>query len=379
MDTKLGSFVMGKRLPGVFPGMILLLTAYVSLRLTQAADQLWGVHPQWSIFCGLVLFAILVAFSQQHLFYNRVYRGCAMATSFYLCYMIYFLMALVICDGVHMLLRLLGVWELRAQTLVWMAGLSAAVWVAVGAVHARRLKVRPYEITLGTTGKTYRMVLLSDLHLGNFVRADYVKRVVDQVEQLAPDMVVISGDLFDSETTRECLDLEQVEEQFRRLRPKDGVYVVLGNHDPDVDDEAFRSFLKNAHLRLLYNETACFPLFTLVGRMGLAEENRAERTELQTLLSRTDRRKPSIILDHDPQGMREAEQVGADLVLCGHTHKGQFFPMNVFTALSAGKGYFYGHVIHGKTQGVISAGTGFYQLPIRNGSDSEIVDLHLKF
>ena len=87
--------------------------------------------------------------------------------------------------------------------------------------------------------------------------------------------------------------------------------------------------------------------------------------------------KPVVVLDHDPQGIREAETVQADLVLCGHTHRGQFFPMNLFTKLSLEKGFYYGYTRRGKTQAVISAGTGFHQMPIRIGSDSEIVDLHL--
>lgn len=74
-----------------------------------------------------------------------------------------------------------------------------------------------------------------------------------------------------------------------------------------------------------------------------------------------------------PQGIREAASCGVDLVLCGHTHKGQLFPLTILTRLANGAQYFYGYGVSEKTRSVISAGTGFFGLPIRIGTDSEIV------
>ena len=84
-----------------------------------------------------------------------------------------------------------------------------------------------------------------------------------------------------------------------------------------------------------------------------------------------------MVLDHDPGKIPEAVSFGVDLVLCGHTHKGQFFPVTYFTKWANGKHYFYGHEVFGKTHAVICAGTGFFQLPVRLGTDNEAADIHL--
>ena len=66
------------------------------------------------------------------------------------------------------------------------------------------------------------------------------------------------------------------------------------------------------------------------------------------------------------------------LIVCGHTHKGQFFPADVFTKLAYGKQGFYGYFREEKTQSVVSSGAGYFQMPMRIGSNSEIVVLHVQ-
>ena len=91
-----------------------------------------------------------------------------------------------------------------------------------------------------------------------------------------------------------------------------------------------------------------------------------------------------MVLDHDPNGITEAAACDADLVLAGHTHRGQFFPLSLLTQSSYEKGYFYGlaqtaneltgHI----TTSIVSSGAGYFQTPIRIGTDSEIVCVELR-
>ena len=86
---------------------------------------------------------------------------------------------------------------------------------------------------------------------------------------------------------------------------------------------------------------------------------------------------PTVVLDHNPSGISEAAEYGADLVLSGHTHKGQFVPVTYFTKLANGKHFFYGYEQFGKTQAIISSGAGYFQLPVRIGTDNEVVKIEL--
>ena len=83
-------------------------------------------------------------------------------------------------------------------------------------------------------------------------------------------------------------------------------------------------------------------------------------------------------MDHNPDGIDEAIENGAKLILCGHTHRGQMFPLTFLTRLAYEKNHFYGHAALGEAQTVISAGTGYFQLPVRLGTNSEIVEINLK-
>ena len=98
-----------------------------------------------------------------------------------------------------------------------------------------------------------------------------------------------------------------------------------------------------------------------------------DRKSLAEILPKERGKKPEIVLDHNPGGIEEAIKNKVALVLCGHTHKGQFFPATFFTRRAYGKKDFYGFAKREETQSIVSAGTGYFQMPMRIGSNSEII------
>lgn len=257
---------------------------------------------------------------------------------------------------------------------VFCCDLLAALTVALGYLHARNIKRTSYSIQLGSKESPCRIVLLSDIHLGAFVGPKHVRRIADEVNKLDADLIVICGDLIDVNNHILADDdaLEQISREFQRMRAKEGVFAVLGNHDPKAENETFRQFLRASNIRLLHNEIIQLSQINLIGRTNAANNYRSPMTSFS---GRTDPSKPIVVLDHDPAGIAEAVSFGADLVLCGHTHKGQFFPVTYFTKLANGKHSFYGHERFGKTHAFISSGAVFFQLPVRIGTDSEVVDI----
>ena len=259
---------------------------------------------------------------------------------------------------------------------------AAVLMVLLGFLHARSVKTTACTIDLGAgrrTGrgsKNYRIALLSDIHLGAFVDARHAERNIQKIQEISPDMVLISGDIIDVDNAvlQEEKEMQETGAVFSRIAAPDGVYAVLGNHDPQADNPAFLRFLDLCHFTLLHNEVRAFPDFTLIGRTNGTHNLRSPLSELMKQASPA---RPVIVLDHDPQGIREAAAAGAGLVLCGHTHRGQFFPVTWFTKWANGKHYFYGHETFGQTQAFISSGAGFFQLPVRIGTSNEVVDLHL--
>lgn len=252
----------------------------------------------------------------------------------------------------------------------------AAFIVMSGYFHAKQIKYTSYSVQIGLKGKACRIAMLSDIHLGVFVGEKHIRQMVKKINQLQVDFVVICGDIID--VNNHILDneeeLNKISSVLRGIQAKDGVFAVLGNHDPKITNKKFVHFLELSNIQLLHNQVIHLPNLNLIGRTDASNNDRKPMEELEKEISRS---VPSIVLDHNPAGISEANAYGADLVLSGHTHKGQFIPVTYFTKIANGKHYFYGYERFEKTQAIISSGVGFFQLPVRIGTSNEIVDIHL--
>lgn len=167
----------------------------------------------------------------------------------------------------------------------------------------------------------YRIVQISDLHNAVFGRNH--RTLVDKITELAPDMVVITGDIVDSNHTDIDAAIELVD-QLAELYP---VYYVTGNHEYWLDEGDRRRLfeeMEQAGAVLLFNEAvtvnASGGTFDLI---GLDDKSLADDT-LKALLSECDSETLNIVLAHEPQYIEKYAVTDADLVLCGHAHGGQF-------------------------------------------------------
>ena len=115
--------------------------------------------------------------------------------------------------------------------------------------------VKKYQIQLGEKKYNKKLVLLSDIHTGAFVNEKYLEKVIEKVNEINADLVLIAGDTFDVKAF-ECCNLPKLEEMFRKLHSKEGVYASLGNHDPLPSDRKVREFFEKAGISLLIDEKA---------------------------------------------------------------------------------------------------------------------------
>jgi predicted MPP superfamily phosphohydrolase len=255
-----------------------------------------------------------------------------------------------------------------------------------GSLHARSIKTKNYSMSLHGEGSGIRVTLVSDMHIGAAVGKSHVGRIVEAVNRTEPDMVCIAGDVFDG-NLNVIDDLEGVIAQLKLLKVPLGVYACLGNHD--VDRQSFSGgstqriaeILKRADITLLYDEVFQIreDLFAAGRRDARPIGMNAERKNAQELLSGIGG--TIIMLDHQPVQFAQNEQAGVDLLLCGHTHKGQIFPANIMThfiykrAGAVHYGYWKGQTM----QAVVTSGAGFWGPPVRIGTNSEIAVIDIKF
>ncbi|MDF0726522.1 metallophosphoesterase [Cytobacillus sp. S13-E01] len=246
-----------------------------------------------------------------------------------------------------------------------------------GIFNAYSTVVRKYQITVPKkhgTRNSLRVAVASDMHFGRLSGVSHVKRLVRNVNDIKPDIILLPGDIIDDELK------PFVEKQMglimRELKAPLGVYGVLGNHEYYGGDLfAFSEEMKKNNITILMDEVVTIEkTFYLVGRNDKTDR---KRKSFNNLLEGIGNSLPIIAMDHQPFELRQAQENGVDILLSGHTHRGQMVPNHLITRkmYELDWGYLKKEQLHA----FVSSGFGFWGPPIRIGSRSEILQIDVDF
>lgn len=240
-------------------------------------------------------------------------------------------------------------------------------------------KVEKLSMELEKLTAPLSIVQLSDVHIGGLMDEERVAKIVFLVNQTTPDLIVITGDLVDTSLA----NAESSLELLRALRAKYGVYYVLGNHEYIHDVQDMLAYLPTLGIQVLCNENLAIgapPLVNLAGSADLMGDRLGFlRPDFDKTLENLNPALPTILLTHQPKVINilpESLLSRVDLMLTGHTHGGQIFPISLAVLLQ--QPYLKG-LHRTKTGGYVyvSEGSGFWGPPMRALSDSEITFLQL--
>lgn len=262
----------------------------------------------------------------------------------------------------------------RAAALGAAALLSAVALVQAGrGPSVVRHEVRVASLPGGRT--ELKLVQLSDLHLGTLLGERWLARRIAQVGALAPDLVVVTGDLVDGEAQA----VEPLVPALRTLTAPLGVWGVTGNHEYYAGLERCLSVLSAGGIRVLRDEWAlAAPGLVLTGVDDLTARRQLglDGKTLDAAFAGLPHPAVVVHLSHSPLLVREAAERGARLMLSGHTHGGQLWPFVYLSAIpypfQAGR-----YEVDGMTL-VVSRGTGTWGPPMRLFRRSEIVEVVLR-
>jgi predicted MPP superfamily phosphohydrolase len=216
----------------------------------------------------------------------------------------------------------------------------------------------------------FTIVQLTDVHIGRTIRGDFLTEIVSRTNAMDPDMVVITGDLFDLQPDKIMDDLQPL----KNLRAP--TYFVTGNHEYYVGVESVLEAVESLGIRPLSNEAIRFGndtgSFNLVGLNDLTGNSFDMRPpDADAAYKDLDQSRPTIVLSHQPRSIPLVEGKRCDLMLCGHTHGGQIFPFGLLVMLA--QPYLYGlHEFAPGKQIYVSRGTGYWGPPLRVLAPSEI-------
>jgi predicted MPP superfamily phosphohydrolase len=224
----------------------------------------------------------------------------------------------------------------------------------------------------------FRIVQISDVHLGALRGREFAAEVTARVNALAPDLVAVTGDLVDGSVAR----IGGEAEPFGALRAKHGVFFVTGNHDFYSGASAWVARMAELGWRTLRNERVAIEangaVFDLAGvddtHGKLIEEGAGE--DVGRALDGRDAARPVVLLAHDPSTFHRAKRSGVDLQISGHTHGGQIWPFKYMVRASVP--WVAGLYRVGASALYVSCGTGFWGPPMRVGAPAEITELVIR-
>jgi predicted MPP superfamily phosphohydrolase len=220
----------------------------------------------------------------------------------------------------------------------------------------------------------YRIAQLSDLHVGTFHPAWWALRWTRAANAEAPDLAVVTGDMV----TNGVAFHDAIADVIGGLRAKDGVFVIMGNHDYFGEGEPLISLLTERGARVLRNEG-----LVIREQMYLAgiDDTWTRRADMDRALADRPDGMPTVLLAHDPEKFREAVKRKVGLVLSGHTHGGQvavpFIPKRI-NASKIAHNYSLGFYEKDGSTLYVHPGLGTTGPPIRLGVAPAVVMLTLR-
>lgn len=253
-------------------------------------------------------------------------------------------------------------------------------WEACRVPDIRRITIPIQALPEKLEG--FRIVQLSDLHIGALMKRDWLNEVVERSNSLQPDMIVLTGDLADGKAEARSADIAPLS----RLKAPNGVWGCVGNHEYYSDWSGWHDALPKLGIRMLENNHAVLNInneeIVIAGITDNAalrfSDLKLQTPDIEAAIFNVPPNALKILLAHRPVHFTDAKRLGIQLQLSGHTHGGQILGLQTVVALF-NKGLVEGHYTDGKSELYVSAGTGLWPgFPIRIGVPSEITEIILQ-
>ena len=361
---------------------------YIYHRVHQALpDGLASVILRIIIIVGSISFFVgsLLTFKTSSFFADKIY----LVGTYWLAYFFYFLLFLVVIDlvrAIHFFVPILpniitqNYGLAKIYLLVFVVVTTTAIIIA-GTFNMYRTQIKNLQLTVNKQSSepgTLRIAFVSDIHFGAIFGKAFAEKIVREINETKPDLVLIGGDIIDNNIAP--IIRKDILSPFKKLQSKYGTYACLGNHDYMGDLKMSDSVIRSNNIILLRDESVCIDnLFYIVSREDrmLYQTTGKRRKPLSDLLVGIDKSKLIILLDHEPQMLSDAQDNHIDLQLSGHTHYGQMFPIGWIVDKIYELGW--GYLQKGNTHYYVSCGIGTWGAPVKTGCTSEMVLIELKY
>jgi uncharacterized protein len=248
---------------------------------------------------------------------------------------------------------------------------AAAVLVGLYAiVNSSRTRVKRVSVRLPNLPTSWRgrvAALVTDTHLGHVRGRRFAQRIVSMLALLAPDIVLIAGDMYDGT----AVNAPRLAAPWHQIAAPFGAFFIAGNHEEFGDYRKYLEAVRHSGVRVLDNEKVMVDGLQLV---GVHHHDSVQPEHYRGILRHAgiDPEVASILLTHAPHHLPIAAEEKISLQLSGHTHGGQYFPFTWITSRIYGP-FVYGLQRLGDLLVYTSCGAGTWGPPMRLGTNPEIV------
>lgn len=368
----------------LFSLLYFLINYYIGRKILNGFNYIFKISPLvfWIIFWVLALSYIISMFLNKFISPNLT-NFLYLIGSYWMGLLMYTLLTFPIIGIINIIISKSHLSNnLTDKYYIYQTILIALVFIiitTIGSFNAKNSYVTSFDIDIDKPSfkEPVNVIMVSDIHLGNIIKNKKLSNMVKEINDLNPDIVIIAGDIIDSDI-KPFLNTNMGRE-FSKIKSTYGTYATLGNHDlmTKAEKQIVRILEENS-VKVLRDESILInDSLYIIGRDDITINRFSEndRASLLDLTHNLDKSKALIVIDHNPKYINESLNANIDLQLSGHTHKGQIAPGNLVTNKMFEIDY--GYLKKDNLNVVVSSGYGTWGPPIRIGSRSEIVQMNL--
>ena len=386
----------------IFLVAILAMTVGLHLLFYQAVIRVFAItSPALKTFLLIILFLLALSFMASFFLLHWLespltigfYKFSAIWTGLFLNLLPAVLLSWIIIAAIRT-----AVTDPPARLIASVCIVAAVIYSVYGVWNAFHPRIKKLEVqfeNLPRHWKNKTIIQLSDVHLGHFYGTEFLNNLVRKVNALNPEVVFITGDLFDGMAKT----ISHFATGLNQLRATKGVFFVTGNHETYVGLNRAHNALKKTNIQILHNEIIELDGLEILGISYPGIRDAHEIRGLEKLSQNSSNKMPRILLFHTPTNIRLKgadradyhfatywlpdtsyalnREIEADLQLSGHSHAGQLLPFGYLTKLIY-KGYDYGFHRLSRFAIYTTSGVGTWGPPMRTGNSPEIVVVNLK-
>lgn len=291
--------------------------------------------------------------------------------------------------GIDLVLTPLGLLFLKKGRNLWgrLRG-ALALLLALGIVlwgYVNMYNIQKTEYTLYTSKNIrqsgYKVALIADVHYGVSLHDSQLQALCQRISQDKVDLVILCGDIVDENTG--FAQMQSVFRIFGTIDSTYGVYYIYGNHDRALPGGTHRftsqeleTAIVSSGITIVRDEALSITEdLVLIGREDPGYDSYPyDRLPAETLISGTSQEDFLLFAEHKPASYEENANAGADLIVSGHTHGGQIWPINLLIAHSGANDNMQGLMQYSETTaGIVTTGLACWGFDVKNAAPAEYV------